>query len=262
MIGAVIAGVGSFLNGSLFPLFIGIGGIIYFAYLYFNANKVADKNRKNVQQNIINKATISIPKKTYFVASAGSLDSDGCAEVSAIDIKLCNFVASNGEPLNINLYNCYVVHGNSMKYAGINDNDFIFVPKDFNIKSLRSFPEILVIRYRKEQENKPVYKVRRTWYKGTIEDNLEKVASTIMEIPKFKRLTLQEGYMGPEWMIKDLRDTRLAHYRDVYFKDGVCQDQYKEIVISTTFDTIKKEIHFSIHPVSLVVGNVEESYTL
>ena len=196
------------------------------------------------------------------MASAGSKESEASTKVSAIDIQQCNFCDSNGKPLNLSLYNCYVVHGDSMKYAGINDNDFILVPKDFNLDSLKSFPEILVIRYREQNENKPLYKVRRAWYKGSIEDDLEKAAQSIMGMPKFDKLTQQEGYKGAEWMIKDLLEKRLVDYKRTYFKEGKCPQQYKQIIISTTFDTIKKEIHFSIHPTSLIVGNVEASYTI
>ena len=149
-----------------------------------------------------------------------------------------------------------------MKYAGINGNDFILVPKDIKFDSLKSFPEILVIRYREQNENKPLFKVRRAWYRGSIEDDLMKAAQSIMEMPKFNRLTQQEGYKGTQWMIRDLLEKRLVDYKHTYFKEGECPEQYKQIVISTTFDTVKKEIHFSIHPVSLIVGNVEESYTI
>ncbi len=262
MMTTIISAVLSFLNGSTFPVLLICGGIIYFGWTYYRANKVANLNRKNVQQNIINNATIVLPKKDYFVASAGSRESDACAKVSAIDIQMCNFCDSDGKPLNLSLYNCYVVHGGSMKYAGINNNDFIFVPIDFNIDSLKSFPEILVIRYREQNGDKPLYKVRRAWCRASIYDNLEQVANGIMAMPKFNRLTQQEGYKGTEWMINDLKGKRLDDYRSAYFKDGICPDRYKDIVISTTFDTVKKEIHFSIHPVSLIVGNVEESYTI
>ncbi|MBD5287193.1 MAG: hypothetical protein HDS27_06670 [Bacteroides sp.] len=262
MITTITSGVVSFLNSSVFPALLAVGGIIYFGLTYYRANKTADCNRKKVQQDIINSATIILPKKDYFVACAGSKESEACAKVSAIDIQQCNFCNSDGKPLKLSLYNCYVVHGDSMKYAGINDNDLILVPTDFSLDSLKSFPEILVIRYREKKENKPLYKVRRVWYRGSIEDDLLKVAQSIMEMPKFTRLTQQEGYKGPEWMIKDLLEKRLVDYKNTYFKGDECQDQFKEIIVSTTFDTAKKEIHFSIHPTALIVGNVEEAYTV
>ncbi|MDE5887372.1 MAG: hypothetical protein K2H46_07290 [Muribaculaceae bacterium] len=262
MIPFITSGVSSFLNGSVFPVLLAAGGIIYFGWTYYRANKIANRNRKEVQQDIINRATIVLPKKDYYVACAGSKDTEACTKVSAIDIQQCNFCDSNGKPLDLSLYNCYVVYGDSMKYAGINDNDFILVPKDFNLDSLKSFPEILVIRYREQNENKPLFKVRRAWYSGSIEDDLVKAAQSIMEMPKFNRLTQQEGYKGAEWMIRDLLEKRLVDFKHKYFKGGECQDQYKDIVISTTFDTVKKEIHFSIHPTILIVGNVEESYNV
>lgn len=259
---AITSNIFSFLNGSTFPAILGVGGIVCFGWTYHKANKAANRNRKNVQQEIVNRATIVLPKKDYYVACAGSKDSEACAKVSAIDIQQCNFRDSNGKPLNLSMYNCYVVHGDSMKYAGINDNDFILVPIDFNLDSLKSFPEILVIKYREQNENKPLYKVRRAWYRGSIDDNLEQVSNEIMAMPKFKRLTQQEGYKGSEWMIRDLTGKRLHNFKAAYFKDGVCPESYRDIVISTTYDTVKKEIHFSIHPVSLIVGNVEEAYSV
>lgn len=262
MMTAITSSILSFLNGSALPMLLASGGIIYFGWTYYKANKVANRNRKDVQQKIVNHATIVLPKKYYYVACAGSKESDACTKVSAIDIQLCNFCGSDGKPLNLSLYNCYVVHGDSMKYAGINDSDFILVPKDFNIDSLVIFPDILVIRYRETNGDKPLYKIRRAWCRGSIDDDFEQVANKIMAMPKFQRLTQQEGYKGPEWMINDLKGKRFEDYKKAYFKDGVCPEQYKDIVISTTFDTVKKEIHFSIHPVSLIVGNVEESYTV
>lgn len=262
MITAIIPGISSFFYGSAFLAILAVGGIIYFGYTYRKANRIANKNRQLVQQNIVNNATVVLPRKDYFVACAGIKESDACTKVSAIDIQLCNFFDSDGNPLTLSLYNCYVVHGDSMKYVGIRDNDFIFVPIDFNMDSLDSFPEILVIRYRQPKEGKPLYKVRRAWYKGSINDDLMKVAEDIMDTKKFTKLIQQEGYKGKEWMIGDLIGKRLEDYKSTYFKEGECPEQYKSIVISTTFDTVRKEIHFSIHPTSLVVGTVEESYTV
>lgn len=251
-----------FLNGSVLPALLAAGGVIYFGWTYYKANKTANRNRKNVQRKIMEQATEHLPKKEYYVARAGSKESGACVKTSAVDIKFCNLCDSEGKPLDVSLYNCYVVHGDSMKYAGINDNDFILVPKKFKLCLLKSFPEILVLRYREQNEDKPLYKVRRAWYIGTIEDDLQNTAERIMATPKFKRLTEQDGYKGSEWMINDLKGKRFENYRSVYFKDGICPDIYKQIVISTTLDTVNNEIHFSIHPVSLIVGNVEESYTI
>lgn len=248
----------SLLNGPILPAAIAAGGIVYFARNYYKANKLANKNRKEIQQNIINSATIAFPQREYNVACAGSKEGDTCKTVSAIDIQSCNFCDANGTPLNLSLYDCFVVHGESMKYAGIKNNDFILVAKDFTLSSLNTFPEILVIRYRVQDDNKPSYKVRRTWYKGSIDDDLQEVAKGIFDIPAFQTLTKQVGFRSKEWMIDDLTNKRLKKYKDTY-NTKECN---KEIIISTTFDTENKEIHFSIHPVSLIVGVVKEAYTI
>lgn len=262
MITFITSGVISFFNGSIFPVLLAVGGIICFGWMYIKANKITNRKRDEIQKEIIKRNKEAFTQKEYFVASAGSKDAEASTMVSARDIQYCDFLDSKGNPLNQTLYNCYVVHGDSMKYAGINNNDFIFVPKDFNLNSLKSFPEILVIRYREQNESKPLYKVRRAWYIGSIEDDLEKAVRSVMNNPKFNRLTQQTGYKGSDWMIKDLLKKRLANYKSTYFKEGKCTDPNKQIVISTTFDSINKEIHFSIHPVSLIVGTVEEAYTI
>ncbi|MDE6078334.1 MAG: hypothetical protein K2G29_11450, partial [Muribaculaceae bacterium] len=115
MITTITSGVFSFLNGSALPVLLASGGIIYFGWTYYRATKIANRNRKAVQQDIINRATIVLPKKDYYVACAGSKESEACTKVSAIDIQQCNFCDSNGKTLDLSLYNCYVVHGDSMK---------------------------------------------------------------------------------------------------------------------------------------------------
>ena len=251
-----------FLNGSILPAAAALGGIIYFGRMYYKASKISNKEREKIQQYIINNATIVIPEKKYYVACAGSRNSDVCTEVSSIDIQACNFCDSYNNYLDLSKFNCYVVHGSSMKYAGINDNDLILVSKKFTLETLDTFPKILVLKYREPIKSMPLYKVRRAWYKGTIEDNFEEVAKKIMMMDKFQKLTQQEGFKDKEWMIEDLLKERLSDYKSTYFKDNMCPNGFKQIVISTTFDTEKRVIHFSIHPVVLIVGIVKESYTI
>lgn len=258
----IISTASVLLNGPALPTVLAIGGVVYFAKNYYQANKIANENRREVQQQITNKTIAVLPHKDYFVACAGSKESNACKKVSAVDIEACNFCDSDGNPLNLSLYECYVVHGDSMKYAGINDGDFILVAKDFSSDSLSSFPEILVLRYRDSNNDNPLYKVRRAWYMGTIEEDMSATAQRIMNMHKFKKLTNQEGYKNEKWMINDLINKRLDDYKKAYFKDGVCPEMYRQIVISTTFDTVKKEIHFSIHPISSIVGIVKESYSI
>lgn len=258
----IVSTVVHLLNGPILPGALAIGCVVYFAWAYYKANRIANENRKAEQQNLANKTIIVLPHKDYVVACAGSKESDACKKVSAVDIEACNFCDSEGKPLDLTMFDCFVVHGGSMKYTGINDGDFILVEKDFSSESLSSFPEILVLRSREIEYSKPLYKVRRAWYMGTIEEDMSATAQRIMNMHKFKKLTNQEGFKDERWMINDLINKRLDDYKKAYFKDGVCTDMYKQIVISTTFDTVKKEIHFSIHPISSIVGIVKESYSI
>ena len=258
----IVSTVVHLLNGPILPGALAIGCVVYFAWAYYKANRIANENRKAEQQNLANKTIIVLPHKDYVVACAGSKESDACKKVSAVDIEACNFCDSEGKPLDLTMFDCFVVHGGSMKYTGINDGDFILVEKDFSSESLSSFTEILVLRSREIEYSKPLYKVRRAWYMGNIDESLRDIAKKIMNMPQFAMLKNQEGFKGEIWMIDDLVDNRYKEYQLTYFKDGVCPDTYKQIVISTTFDTIKKEIHFSIHPISLIVGVVKESYSI
>lgn len=264
IITSVSNGILNFLSSSIIPSAIAVVGVGYFATYYYKANRIVNKHRKKVQQDLINKATIVFPRREYDVACAGSNDHSSCEKVETIDIEACNFCDKNGKLLNVSQYECFVVHGNSMKYAGINDRDFLFVPKGFELSSLtnESLPQILVIRYRENIENRAKFKVRRTWYKGTIDEKLEEVASNIIDSKAFSKLTQEKGYQGKDWMLNDLKIKRIARYKDAYFKDGNCPTEYKEIIISTTYDTEDEEIHFSIHPASSIIGIVSESYTV
>ncbi len=245
----------------LFPSLVAGVGIAYFGWTFYKANKRVNEYRQKVQRDIINQSVKVIPQKDYYLACAGSNEDCTDEKVRKIDVDLCNFCDHNKKPLDVSLYDCYVVQGDSMKYAGINDGDILFVPKDFKLETLTTFPVILVLRYGNCHEEKAKYKVRRTWFKGSYK-NLEDKAKEIIKTPKFRKLTLQSGFKGEEWMLEDLKNKRLKKYMKKYSVDGIIPKEYDEVILSTTYDTKYKEIHFSIHPISLIVGNVEECYTV
>lgn len=257
MILTTISGIQLFLNGPIIPSVLALGGAAYFGVTYYKTNKAVNKNRAAMQQQIINQDVRRFSKRKYYAASAG--DGDECPfELESVDIEKCDFRGKDGKLLDKELYSYYVVHGDSMQYAGINNGDLIFVPKNFTLGDLREFPIILLIRYKEKKENKPWYKVRRTWYKGRITDDLAAEAVGIMSSPTFAKLTNQKGYKTDKWMLKDLED-RIKKYKETYV---AYPEEYKEIVLSTTYNTKDNEIHFSIHPVPAIVGIVKESYTI
>lgn len=52
----ILTQIWNFLNSYWFPLLLGIIGIIVFGVVYFKANQIADKYRKEVQQKIVDEA--------------------------------------------------------------------------------------------------------------------------------------------------------------------------------------------------------------
>ena len=55
----------NFLNSFWIPLTIVVVGIVYFAVVYYKANRVVDKHRKDVQQKIVNDADADYIHKKY-----------------------------------------------------------------------------------------------------------------------------------------------------------------------------------------------------
>lgn len=245
------------LNGPVIPSAMAGIGIVYFGFKYYKANKEVSAYRKSVQQEIINSATNILSKRMYFVACAGSKDESACEQIEAIDINSCEFLDKKGNPMELSLYDFFIVYGDSMQYANIFGGDLLFVKKNFVPKDLKdeTMPQILVLRYKEHSEGKPRFKVRRAWYVGIIKDNLKEVAIKIMKENSFSILTQQVGYMGNDWMLKDLEERITTFGKDYPEYGGT-------VVLSTTFDTKEKKIHFSIHPINSVVGIVSESYTI
>ena len=59
----ILTNLGVFLNSYWFPLLLALICILFFAVMFFRANKTADKYRKEVQQKIINDAYEEQAKK-------------------------------------------------------------------------------------------------------------------------------------------------------------------------------------------------------
>ena len=127
----------TFLNGPFIPAIISAVGAGYFFVEFRKENKEVNKKREQVQQDLINKATIALPRRTYNVACAGSKDASACEKIQTIDVKACNFLDENKVPIeNLDLYNFFIVHGSSMQYAGIHDGDLLFTLADFKLSQI------------------------------------------------------------------------------------------------------------------------------
>lgn len=192
--------------------------------------------------------------------------------IKSISVKNNTFIDRDGSIINPADYYQFVVEGNSMQFCGIHDKDLIFVKKGFRITdlNLKRFPYILVLRYEtiKSDEN-PRYKIRRAWgisHYG--DDRFEKDVREIMNSQEFQEIKELKGidgsaaYRGDGQVIDDFLRHRLPIYEDKYIKCKNPDIWDQTVVISTTFDTENKYIHFSIHPIANIVGMVEDAFTV
>ena len=203
-----------------------------------------------------------------YTACAGSDDENkiipSYREIQSLEYNV--FKDQNGNILNINDYLHFIVQGESMQFCGIHNNDVIFVDEKFKFEEDTKFPIILVLRkYHLNREDKAQYKIRRTWMRckyTSKEELVDIVKSKILPSTKFQEIRQLSTYDGDSALIQDLKDKRIKIYEEKYIKCENPNDNDKEIIISTTFHTKEKEIRFSLHPVSIIVGQVIASFPI
>nr|CAJ1762879.1 hypothetical protein AUSP0019_00154 [uncultured phage] len=203
-----------------------------------------------------------------YTACAGSDDENkiipSYREIQSLEYNV--FKDQNGNILNINDYLHFIVQGESMQFCGIHNNDVIFVDEKFKFEEDTKFPIILVLRkHHLNREDKAQYKIRRTWMRckyTSKEELVDIVKSKILPSTKFQEIRQLSTYDGDSALIQDLKDKRIKIYEEKYIKCENPNDNDKEIIISTTFHTKEKEIRFSLHPVSIIVGQVIASFPI
>lgn len=206
----------------------------------------------------------------YPTACAGSSKQDKPKEAKSVSVEFNRFYGKDGKIMDPSDYEQFVAEGNSMQFCGIHDKDLLFVAKGFRIVQLKDYPYILVLRNTDAKPEKSQYKVRRAWgvahYEGN--DRFEKAVRKIMSSNSFKEIKSLKGkdgnsaYKGDEQVVEDFLTNRLPVYEKKYIDCPNPDEWNKSVVISTTFDTDDKYIHFSIHPIANIVGIVNGSYTV
>ena len=204
-------------------------------------------------------------------ACAGSEKPNTPNEVEITNLRRDDFYSSTGEKIDIDKYTCYIAKGKSMLLGGIDDSDLLLT-KPIDIASL-SFqnPSILVLRRENNALEKAAWvndcaelKIRRSWAKCNIakEDPI-KFAEKIMENSLF--IDLKEDYNdkfpSKEMLISDFK-SRIDCYKQDYRNCENDGDENCITIISTTLDTRKQKVHFSIHPARTAVGEVAYSFNL
>lgn len=206
----------------------------------------------------------------YPTACAGTSKSDKPEKAESVSVEINRFYDRNGKLLDPNNYDQFVAEGDSMQFCGIHDKDLLFVAKGFRIVHLKEFPYILVLKNDEALPGKSRYKVRRAWGIAHFEkgDRFETAVRKIMASEAFKEIKELKGkddnkaYKGDELVVEDFLTHRLPPYEKKYIDCADPDEWNKTVVISTTFDTDDKYIHFSIHPIANIVGIVEESYNV
>lgn len=214
--------------------------------------------RRKVKKKLLNETTY-VP-----IAHAGS--DEGCSPVrpeeTVVGLKMLEFKDKAGKIMNPDDYNLFIVEGECMQYVNIHDKNLVFATKGFDYKSF--MPIVLVLRKTTASPDSPQFKLRRSWrfckYSPN-EDEMIMIIREIMKSPDFQEIRNRDSYESDEKMETVFKD-KLRQFREKYIKGNSSDDEYKDIVISTTFHEKEKETFFSIHPVVNIVGKVEGAFKL
>ena len=202
-------------------------------------------------------------RSCFPLACAGSYTSGIGEKGISASINTNHFFTPEGTAINTIGYNQYIVSGNSMSLCGIYDSNLLFVKKYFKVENLIDLPKILVIKRRDAKIGEVQYKVRRTWYKCTINDNLEDILNIIVKSSKFQSILNSSECPDITVLIDDFKKERLPRYETNYPNAHDDKSEYHNIIISTTLHTdTEKGIRFSIHPIKDIMGIVEYSFTI
>lgn len=200
----------------------------------------------------------------YLVACAGGSDPAVPETLKSVSEVNTTFVDIKGQTINIDDFQRFIVHGNSMSLCGIVDGSIIMVKEDASSAADRdSMPKIMVIKRRNSIDGEAGYKVRRVWYISTIDAlSDEDIFSEILKVPGFSNLISSPQSPGLQAMIDDFKNVRITRYLEDYPGADAELSPYHKVVLSTTLDTTTNRIHFSIHPLANVVGEVQHVFSL
>lgn len=201
-------------------------------------------------------------------ACAGSEHLNTPKEMGIVDLYNMEFYDENGKQINLKEYECVIACGKSMLLGGIEDEDLLFVKPVENVGDLQ-FPSVLIIKrdefskknaikYNDYAENK----VRRSWSLCDMsKENPVDVMKRCMQMVEYIKLSEQYSDKFPpaEDLVKDF-ERRVKIYKVNYNTCENIGDVNQMAVISTTYDTQKQIVHFSIHPVKDIKGEVHYSF--
>lgn len=201
-------------------------------------------------------------------ACAGSEHPNTPKEMGIVDLNKDGFIDENGKAINLDEYECVLACGWSMLLGGIEDEDLLLVKPIANVGDLQ-FPSVLIIARDDHSKNSAIKyndhaekKVRRSWSLCDMsKENPIEVMKRCMEMDEYVKLSQKYSNKFPtvDMMMKDF-ERRVDIYKKNHPTCENAGDDNQMAVVSTTYDTQKQIVHFSIHPVKDIKGEVYYSF--
>lgn len=204
------------------------------------------------------------------VACAGSENPCTPNKVCITDFKWEELPLNKNQIDKSKRYKKFIISGQSMLLGGIQNNDIIFVESVKKIDNL-DFPAIIVLKREplslekaSQVDDKAEYKVRRTWGCCTLDQDDDNIVSFVKEIiqgNRFQQLKAKDIDKFPKdsLLVDDFKE-RLNTYRKEHKDCTNSANVNYMALISTTLDTQKNKVHFSIHSKNMLVGIVKQAY--
>lgn len=209
----------------------------------------------------------------FNVACAGSEKPFTPQSLNVTNLKWDNFIDKNGKKLNKKDFINFIIKGDSMLLGGIKNNDLVFVRK-IKDKNALQFPSIMALERDKNAlhkaakfNDKATIKIRRTWRICTLDKSDDEIIVILREIINSQEfISLKQidesKFPSTECLVNDFKEKRLKRYREEH-KDCDCTaNKDNNAIISTTLDTKKDKVHFSIHPYYSIIGKVEYAFSI
>lgn len=207
---------------------------------------------------------------TLPVACAGSEKPDTPKEYKITNLQRNRFKKTDGSVLNMDDYRIFITIGESMLLGGIRNQDILFV-KEYNPQERLEFPTILVLQ--REQaaleraaqfNDKAEKKIRRSWRVCSLDYSNEEIQGMVQEIidsQQFQNIRSLDETKFPSnnWLLSDFSN-RLERYRREHQDCELRDNENHKALISTTFDTMQRRVHFSMHSCRTIVGEVKYAF--
>lgn len=240
-----------------------LGTVIVIAFILFiilfalTIKSTADNRRQK-------RASICASGIQYPVACAGSPIQDIPAKAYSLPLEYIEFKDKDGNVIDPDGFLHFIVKGESMQFADIHDNYMVFSNKNTH----PVFPAVIVIRREAAPKDQVQFKIRRGWLSCNVNNAMD-MARKIVASKDFDIIRNLLQYDGDEALLADFENNRLRRYLEQHPFSSEENDRYFNVIISTTYHTDNSanveergKIMLSIHPASLLVGEVVKSFPM